>query len=357
MVLIPGLPDEIGLECLVRVPRRSFPAVAAVCRSWNRQIRLPEFWTRRRLSGSTRGVVVLSQAVVDPTREVGSEKSVAPVYRLTVFEPGTGYWARLPAAPGCADGLPMFCRIAGVGRSLVVIGGWNPATGEVSSGVLVYDFVSGAWRRGADMPGCRRSFFACAGSNLDDRTVYVAGGHDGDKQALKSTLAYDVAGDNWSVLPDMSAERDEAEGVFHRGKFHVIGGYATSAQGRFTTSRESFDPSTCQWDPVQDDFLDSATCLKNVSGDGSGSLFWCRGADVVSREGMTWRSVGEVPGEVRKTVSFVTAWQGNVLVIGSDRFGGAHKSYVLNLKSSKWEMIRSNEEFSGHVQLGCSLDL
>ena len=51
----------------------------------------------------------------------------------------------------------------------------------------------------ADMPGARRSGL--------ERVVYVAGGHDGEKNALKSALVYDVAKDEWAPLPDMARER------------------------------------------------------------------------------------------------------------------------------------------------------
>ena len=91
--------------------------------------------------------------------------------------------------------------------------------------MFVYNVVSAKWRRGADIPGVRRSFFGC--SSDSDQMVLVAGGHNDDKNALRSALAYDVAEDDWLPVPDMSMERDECKVVFQRGKFHVIGGYET----------------------------------------------------------------------------------------------------------------------------------
>ncbi|KAK6148891.1 hypothetical protein DH2020_016416 [Rehmannia glutinosa] len=356
MDLIPGLPFDVGLECLVRIPHHYFSSVSSVCKSWKRQIQLPEFWRHRKSSGLTRKVVVLAQARVDPTREQGAKKyGATPVYRLTVCEPETGFWGELPPIPGFSDGLPMFCQVVGVGLKLVVMGGWDPVTWEVSSGVFIYDFISATWRRGSDMPGPRRLFFACASDS--DRTVFVAGGHDGEKCALKSAMAYDVARDEWSHLPDMSAERDESKGVYHGGKFHVISGYETSAQGRFGTSAESLDVATRRWGPVQEDFLDAAACPRNCADDGGGKLFMARGADVAVREGSSaWRAVAELPSDARNT-AYVTAWRGKLLVIGSERFGAPYKTYLLDLKRCKWEKVEADEEFSGHVQSGCCLEL
>ncbi|KAL6568112.1 hypothetical protein OROHE_003796 [Orobanche hederae] len=355
MDLIPDLPPDMGLECLVRIPYQHFASVSSVCRSWKREIELPEFWRHRKASGLTKKVVVLAQSWADPTRELGPVKyAAAPVYRLTVCEPETGFWAELPPIPEYSDGLPMFCQLVGVGSSLVVMGGLDPVTWEASNGVFLYDFVTGRWRRRADMPGIRRSFFACAADS--DHMVFVAGGHDTEKCALKSAMAYDVATDEWAHMPDMARERDESEGVYCRGMFHVIGGYPSTAQGRFVTSAESFDAATWQWGPVEEDFLGSAACSLNCADGGDGKLVMLSGACVAVREGPAWRAAAELPHDVRNTTC-VTAWQGKVMVIGSEIFGGPYKTYVLDLKSCKSEGVDVEEDFSGHVQSGCCMEL
>lgn len=134
-------------------------------------------------------------------------------------------------------------------KRLVVVGGWDPETWAPTDSVLVYDFLTGAWRRGAAMPGPRRSFFACAAVG---GKVFVAGGHDEEKNALRSALAYDPDADAWAALPDMAEERDEPRGLCVDGKFLVVGGYPTPAQGRFVGSAEWFDPAAWAWGPVQE---------------------------------------------------------------------------------------------------------
>ncbi|XP_051147619.1 F-box/kelch-repeat protein At1g80440-like [Andrographis paniculata] len=355
--LIPGLPYDVGLECLVRIPHQCFSSVASVCKSWKRQIQASEFWRVRQASGLTNRVIVMAQTRFDPTREVGVKKHVSapPVYRLTLCEPATGYWAELPALPGYPHGLPLFCQVVGVGSDLVVMGGCDPGTWEVWNGVYLYNFVTATWRRGADMPGGKRLFFACA-ADAAHRTVFVAGGHDGEKCALKSAMAYDVAEDKWTDLPDMAKERDEAKGLFRRGQFLVVGGYPTDAQGRFETTAESFDPAERRWSPVEDDFLDNPTCPRNCLEDDAGNLFLCRGNELLALEGSTWRIAAELPAAVRNT-AFAAAWEGKVAVFGSEGFGAHYQGFVLDLKTGKWVQIGAKEEFSGHVLSGCCLEL
>lgn len=65
-------------------------------------------------------------------------------------------------------------------------------------------------------------------------------------------------------LLDMARECDESQGIIHRGKFYVIGGYHTSMQGRFGCSAEEFNVTTWQLHPVEENFLNPAMCPKIV---------------------------------------------------------------------------------------------
>ncbi|KAF3450794.1 hypothetical protein FNV43_RR06883 [Rhamnella rubrinervis] len=358
MALITGLPDDIARDCLLRINYDQLSAVASVCKVWRSEITLPEFRRLRILSGRCQKLIVMVQALVDPNPSVTLFKcSVTPVYRLTLCEPETGIWCDLPPVPDSATGLPMFCHVVGVGSDLVLIGGWDPMTWKVSQSVYVYDFVSGRWRRGKDMPGGPRTFFGCASDF--HRTVYVAGGHDDEKNALRSALVYDVATDEWIQLPDMERERDECKAVFHRGKFHVIGGYSTEMQGCFQSSAEAYDVATWKWDRLREDFLEEATCPRTcVEGDidDDEAIYMCRGGEVVRRRDSTWQKVSKLPDEVRN-VAYVTTWKGRLLVIGSAGFGEPHIAFTLDLLKKTWTKIESPQKFTGHVQSGCYMEI
>ncbi|KAD4889272.1 hypothetical protein R6Q59_033858 [Mikania micrantha] len=352
MELIPGLPDDVGLECLIRVPHNDFSSAASVCRSWKSEIELPSFRNHRKAAGLSRRIVVMVQSQVDSNRKHGLRKySVAPVYRLTVYEPETGNWSKLPPIPGFSDGLPLFCQVAPVGFNLVVMGGLNPESWEASNFVFVYNFVSATWRRGPDMPGCTRSFFGCASDN--DRTVFVAGGHDNEKNALRSAMMYDVVKANWTVLPDMAEERDECKGAFHRGKFYVIGGYNTLMQGQFGKSAEGFDPSTWKWDPIVDNFLGSDTCPRTCVDGGNGVMYMYQDGAVVALD-HSFRT--RIPSDM-DSVPCMIECGGQLLAVGSVGFGRVHGVYVLDLESSTWIKTEVPEEYSGHVQSGCCLEV
>ncbi|KAK9054695.1 hypothetical protein SSX86_025774 [Deinandra increscens subsp. villosa] len=353
MELIPSLPHDLGLECLIRLPHNAFPSAASVCRSWRSEIHRPSFRNHRKSAGFTRRIVVMVQARVDDSnRSHGLRKySVAPVYRLTVYEPEAGKWSELPPVPGFSGGLPLFCQIAPVGFSLVVMGGLNRENWNASNFVFVYNFLSATWRRGPDMPGCTRSFFGCASDN--DRRVFVAGGHDNEKNALRSGMMYDVAEDEWTTLPDMAYERDECKGVFHRGKLYVIGGYDTLRQGQFGKSTEVLDPLTLQWDPVRDDFLVADTCPRTCVDGGNKVMYMYRDGAVVA---LDHSSMTRIPDDMNSVACMVECG-GQLLAVGSDGFGGGHGVCLLDLESSTWIKTDTPEEFSGHIQSGCCLEV
>ncbi|XP_043699041.1 F-box/kelch-repeat protein At1g80440-like [Telopea speciosissima] len=355
MELIPCLPDEIARECLIRVPYRGFSTVSAVCKGWKEEIESLQFQQQRQANGLTRPIVVLTQADSTGASAGATKNLIPPSYRLTIYEPVTGAWTKLPPLPGFSDGLPLFCQFAGVGRKLVVIGGWYPGTWAVSKSVFVYDFVSAKWHQGADMPGVSRSFSACASDS--DRMVFVAGGHDDGKNALRSAMVYDVAKDEWVLLPDMALQRDECKGIFHGDKFHVIGGYSTDMQGRFVKSAEAFDVTTWQWDQVQEDMLEEGICPRTCVAGDVGKFYRCQSVHVtVLEESGSWRAVAELPLDVRVGPCLVT-WQGKLLVLGSATHGGRHMAYALDLQRYTWTRVEAPEEYTGHVQAGCCLEV
>lgn len=356
MELIPGLPDDIARECLVRANYRDFPRIASTCRAWRAEIQLPEFFRQRRTVGLSRNLIVMAQARVQPGRDSGSTKYLAtPTYRLTVFEPDSGRWSELNPGFGLSDGLPLFCQLVRVGSDLIVMGGWDPRSWTASAAVYIYNFVLAKWRRGADMPGVPRSFFGCAASDSDGM-VFVAGGHDDQKNALRSALAYDVAKDEWLTMPDMARERDECKGLFYRGKFHVIGGYRTEMQGQFESSAEAFDACTWQWGPVHEDFLEASSCPRTCVSGENGVLYMCRAGEVAALMDDTWKVIGNLPNEVRE-IAYVVTWQDKLLVIGSPMFGEPHAAYVLDIERYTWTKLTVLDEYSSHVQSGCCLKL
>ncbi|XP_014515740.1 F-box/kelch-repeat protein At1g80440 [Vigna radiata var. radiata] len=354
MELISGLPQDVARDCLIRVSYQQFPTVASVCKLWKSEILSPEYHRQRRSTKNAQKLIAMVQARDQPG--TGSIKRVTnPVYRLSVFEPETGHWNELLPPPEFYSGLPMFCQLVSVGYDLVLLGGLDPNSWKASNSVFVYNFLSAEWRRAADMPGGPRTFFACASDSKG--TVFVAGGHDNEKNALRSALVYEVTSDRWVSLPDMAAERDECKGVFRRGKFFVVGGYPTEKQGRFERSAEAFDPATWRWDEVKEDFLDCATCPRTlVDGGDDEAVFLCSAGDLISLRGNTWQKISTVPGEIRN-VAYIGALDGTLVLIGSSGYGEVHVAFAFDLESCNWRKLDCPEGFMGHIQNGCVLEI
>lgn len=358
MELIPDLPESIARECLIRSSYHQFPLMASVCKAWQREISLSDFFRHRKASGHSQELVVLSQARFDPVEKLGSAKAIpTPVYRISVLELGSGRRSELPPVPGQSKGLPLFCRLASVGSDLVVLGGLDPVSWRTSDSVFIFNFLTSTWRVGTSMPGGPRSFFACASDS--QRNVFVAGGHDEDKNAMASALVYDVAQDRWAFLPDMVRERDECTAIFHAGKFHVIGGYATEEQGQFSETAELFDVTTWRWDLQANDFLSSEmTMWPPICAAGeNGERYVCCRRDLMVKRDDTWEKVGNLPADVCNVSYVAVRGSGKLVVIGSARYGEPTVGYNWDMRNSRWVKLDTYDKYEGHVQAGCFLEI
>ncbi|CAK9201380.1 unnamed protein product [Sphagnum troendelagicum] len=260
--LIPGLPEEIALACLLKVSYKCHPCLRKVCRRWEKEVTDPVFYWERRKAGATRHCVCMVQALQQPPaaetqapqamstkQEKDASSAAATLYGLSMYDLEQRTWEWLPMIPEFAqEGLPFFCRVVSLHGKLVVMGGWHPSTWEALRCTYIFNFSTQTWSRGADMPRVR-SFFACSvmTTGSSSSMVFVAGGHDENKTALATADVYNLDTDRWELLPDMSEERDECAGAVLDSKFFVISGYGTNSQGQFVSSADVFDPATGTW--------------------------------------------------------------------------------------------------------------
>ncbi|CAN6815453.1 F-box/kelch-repeat protein At2g44130-like [Brassica napus] len=253
--LIPGLPSELAMECLVRVPYQFQSAMRSVCRSWRSLLSDSSFIKERRRCGKAELLLCLVQPLSPPTlpvvEEEKSEKRVSgtPRFGLSVYNATMATWNRV-ALP--QQQIPLFCECVAVqdAGKILLIGGWDPETLQPVKDVYVLEGSGRRWRRGAPMKESR-SFFACA--SVGSTKVYVAGGHDEQKNALRSAEVYDVEKDQWSTIAWMAEGRDECQGLaMGTGVgFCVLSGYATESQGRFRQDGEVYDPMTKSWSRIE----------------------------------------------------------------------------------------------------------
>ncbi|KAJ6734056.1 F-BOX/KELCH-REPEAT PROTEIN SKIP4 [Salix purpurea] len=147
-----------------------------------------------------------------------------PQYALSIYNATHNIWQRTRPPEG--PGIPMFCQCLALPSSgkLLLLGGWDPTTLEPVPHVYILDFIETTgvackWRRGASM-SVPRSFSACG--VVGPSAVCVAGGHDSQKNALRSAEAYDVETDQWKMLPGMIEERDEFQGLSLGAGIHMV---------------------------------------------------------------------------------------------------------------------------------------
>ena len=338
--LLPGLPEELGLECLTRLPYTAHRLASRVCHRWRDLLQRLDFYYHRQKLGYTHKVACLVQAFSGGSLNGPKKPGDSPSYGIAVFDSASGSWDRLAPVPIYPNGLPLFCQLAGSEGKLVVMGGWDPVSYEPVTDVFIYDFITQQWRKGNDMPA-RRSFFAvgaCSGR------VYVAGGHDENKNASRSAWVYDLRKDEWTQLGDLSQERDECEGVvIGDDEFWVISGYRTESQGQFDGSADVYGFKSGQWRRVEG-VWEPGRCPRSSVGIGKdGNL-------------LNW---AELNPAVRVGACGV-ALGGRDLVTGSEYQGAPHGFYMVEMKKGgncKLEKISVPNEFSGFVQSGCCVEI
>ncbi|XP_073013481.1 F-box/kelch-repeat protein SKIP20-like [Typha latifolia] len=349
-VLIPGLPDDVAIDCLARVPHRFHSCLRHVSRGWRDLVTARDFFQHRDRIGAAEDLIFLVQAKDEgdgggrvASGEGGkAAESLPPVYGVTLYNATDGEWRRSPAP------VPLFAQCAAAGGKLVVAGGWDPATLEPVAEVRIHDLFSGIWRRGAPMSS-PRSFFAIAAAGS---TLFVAGGHDGAKNALRTAEAYDVAGDEWTPLPDMAEERDECQGaVVGTGGFMAVSGYATERQGQFGETAEWYDESGGEWRKVEGVWESGGGVVC-----GDGVRVWRVEKGGVSEYdvlGKGWRKVAAAPTECM-TATAAAAARGvggevRVLVVGKEGEEGGNGVWVMEAGSGKWRRVEMPPGFRGFV--------
>ncbi|CAD6244038.1 unnamed protein product [Miscanthus lutarioriparius] len=363
--LIPGLPDDVAMECLARVPSRSHRRMRSVCRGWRGTVGSADFRRRRRAAGASEDILFLVQTA--PAR--GDGKGSTPECALAAANLTTGEWRRVEGHADAWGPVPLFaqCAAAGDGRHVAVVGGWDPDTLRPTSDVRLLDVSAGTWRRGPEMPDTR-SFFGCAGG---DGNVYIAGGHDECKNALRSAFAYSVAADDaWRALSDMSEERDEPQLVVVATPGRVLlaaSGYLTEAQGAFRNTAERYHAGGDAWTSGEGYVIpggDTAgkTCLASVRG-----TVWAVGAgkDGVREwdgDARAWRDVADGPPGMKACVKAVGVGNGGaVFVFGTVADAAAdgvkYSAWVMEASGGAWKRVPVPSEFGGFVYSAAAVSI
>ncbi|KAF7836978.1 F-box/kelch-repeat protein [Senna tora] len=334
--MLPGLPHDLGFECLTRLPYSDYPLASRVSRQWCHLLQSDNFYHHRKKSGHTRKLACLIQALPQQHLAHPHKPTASPAYAITVFDPISLSWDRIAPVPDYPFGLPLFCQPASYEGKLVVMGGWDPVSYEPVTDVFVYDFRRSEWKKGKNMPS-KRSFFAIG---AHEGRVYVAGGHDENKNALKTAWVYDLGKEEWRELESMREERDECEGRVVGDELWVVSGYRTERQGQFEGTVEAYGFGSGKWRRMEG--MWEAGRSPRLCGGGGKDGSW-----------------GEVEGKVGVGVCVVRL--GSVtMATGSEYQGAPHAFYLHQVQEGqncKFTQISAPPQFSGFVQSGCCLEI
>ncbi|KAG2688998.1 hypothetical protein I3760_09G118800 [Carya illinoinensis] len=235
--LIPGLPDDVSLNCLLRLPVQSHAACKVVCKRWHLLLGSKErFFTRRKELG-LKDPWLFVFAFHKCTRKIQWQ-----VLDLTQFS-----WHSIPAMP-CKGGkvCPHGFRCVAIPQesNLFVCGG------VVSDGdcpldlVLKYEMQKNRWTVMNQMITAR-SFFASGAIN---GMIYVAGGNSTDLFELDSAEVMDPIKGSWHSIASMGANMASYDAAVLNGKLLVTEGWLwpfyVSPRGQV------YDPRTNNWESM-----------------------------------------------------------------------------------------------------------
>ncbi|KAK9123387.1 hypothetical protein Sjap_012989 [Stephania japonica] len=229
--LLPGLPDDLAIACLIRVPRVEHRKLRLVCKTWHRLVSGNFFYSlRKRLGMAEEWVYVIKR---DRDGRV-SWHAFDPTYQL---------WQPLPPLPvEYSEALGFGCAVLS-GCRLYLFGGKDPLRGSMRR-VVFYSTRTNRWHSAPDMLRKRHLFGSCVINNC----LHVAGGEcEGIQRTLRSAEVYDPKRNRWSLIADMSTAMVPFIGVVYNGRWFLKG----LGSHRQVLS-EAYVPETNSWTPVND---------------------------------------------------------------------------------------------------------
>ncbi|KAK3153540.1 hypothetical protein QOZ80_2BG0176780 [Eleusine coracana subsp. coracana] len=236
--LIPGLPDEISLQILARMPRMRYLKAKLVSRSWKAAITGTDLYRLRKELGVDEEWLYIMTKVDDQS------------LLWHAFDPVSNQWQRLPLMPGISHGGE--CKRGVTGLRLGDL---------VSVGIRISDVIRG-WLGHKDLID-RIPFCGCAVGAVDG-CIYVLGGFS-RSSTMKCVWRYDPFVNSWLEVSSMSTGRAFCKTSLLNNKLYVVGGISKGKNGLTPLqSAEVFDPRTGVWAEVPDMTFSKVQALPTV---------------------------------------------------------------------------------------------
>jgi Kelch motif len=196
--------------------------------------------------------VPLDHSAVEPYRGdlylVGGDTNGQPSGGLWRYSPDEGKWETLPsmATPRAGHAAVV------IGDRLYVLGGstesaFIDAEDAPLASIEIYDFQTGEWSRGPDMPTARHHFDA----TVLDGQLYAIGGRTSGDYSLDTFERFDPARDEWKRLPPLPQATSGQSVETVAGRVVVVGG-SDDLEGWVTPATWAFDPEEGRWQRLPD---------------------------------------------------------------------------------------------------------
>lgn len=232
--LIPGLPDDIALQCLLRVTVDKHAACKAVCKRWYSLFCSKEqFFTLRKELGFH-----------DPWLFVFAYHKHTGKIEWKVLDLTQFSWHTIPAMP-CNDKVcPRGFRCVSIPHEgvLYVCGGVVSDVNCPLNSVLKYEVHTNHWTVMKKMINAR-SFFA---SGVIDGMIYVAGGNSTRHFELNSAEVFDPNKGAWRAVANMRMNMASYDSVVLNGKLLVTEGWVWPFYA--VPTGYIYDPITDNWE-------------------------------------------------------------------------------------------------------------
>lgn len=222
--LLPGLIDDVALNCLAWASRSDHASLACINTRFNKLIKSGFLYGLRKQLGNLEHWVYM---VRDPR---GWE----------AFDLVRKKWMTLPRMPcdecfnhADKESLAVDGQLLVFGRELLDFAIWK------------YSVIHHSWSKclGMNRPRC------LFGSGSLGSIAIVAGGSDKNGNVLKSAELYDSMLGRWELLPHMHTPRRLCSGFFMDGKFYVIGGMSSPTVS--LTCGEEYDLEAKRWRRIE----------------------------------------------------------------------------------------------------------
>ncbi|KAF8395214.1 hypothetical protein HHK36_019157 [Tetracentron sinense] len=222
--LLPGLHDDVALNCLALARRSDYASLACLNTKFKSLIKSGYLYELRMQMGIAEHWVYL---VCDPR---GWE----------AFDTVRKKWMRLPKIPCHESFYNTDKESLTVGSELLVFG-----RELFDFAIWKYSLACHNWIKCEEMNFPRCLF----GSSSSGSIAIVAGGINKNRAVLKSAELYDSVSGKWECLPNMHSPRRLCSGFFMDGKFYLIGGMSSPTE--WLTCGEEYDLQTRKWRKIE----------------------------------------------------------------------------------------------------------